>query len=514
MPSWTDGYVTDIQYTSGFYRELSPVYLSYLCDIIGVRAPDVSKPYTYCELGCGQGFGSNLLAAANPLGSFYAYDFNPAQITNAQALAAAGGLKNIQFFERSFQELAEEPAHTQPIFDFIVFHGIISWIMPEHFQHIITFIQRRLKPGGLVYTSYNSLPGWTATAPLQRLLREHAKRRPGRSDEQLQEALGFVATLKEAGAAYFSANAAVHARLEKFSSLNKNYLAHEYLNEAWVLFYFADVARELERAKLTFAGSAHLFDNFNHLSVPEKVRPLMAQARDPIFAETIRDFAINQQFRRDLFVRGHNALNASEQTSRLRATSFQQLTQVTPGPLEFTVPLGKVTARPENYDPLVAALASRSITLGEALALPAFAGQTFAEVSQALAMLVGGGQAHPVQDKGRRDFAPAQALNQVVARKLLLGSDYGFLSAPAVGTAVPAAFMDMCLVLALGGRTGKPKAPELVDALWRILEQYGRRLIKDGQTLHSREESLPEIESHVASFLEGKYALWKALGVV
>ena len=46
MPSWTDGYVTDIPYTSGFYRELSPVYLSYLCDIIGVRAPDLSKPYS------------------------------------------------------------------------------------------------------------------------------------------------------------------------------------------------------------------------------------------------------------------------------------------------------------------------------------------------------------------------------------------------------------------------------------------------------------------------------------
>ena len=67
------------------------------------------------------------------------------------------------------------------------------------------------------------------------------------------------------------------------------------------------------------------------------------------------------------------------------------------------------------------------------------------------------------------------------------------------------------LVLPLGGRTDKLL---LVDAPWRILEQYGRSLIKDGQTLHHREESLPEIESHVASFLEGKYALWKALGVV
>ena len=514
MPSWTDGYVTDIPYTSGFYRELSPVYLSYLCDIIGVRAPDLSKPYNYCELGCGQGFGSSLLAAANPLGSFYAYDFNPAQIANAQALAAAGGLKNIQFFERSFQELAAEPPHAEPMFDVIVFHGIISWIMPEHFQHIITFVERRLKPGGLVYVSYNSLPGWAAMAPAQRLMREFAKRQNGRSDQKLEMAMAACAALKEAGAGYFSVNASVGAKLEKLAGLNKNYLAHEYLNEAWVLFYFADIARELERAKLTFAGTATLFENFDHLTIPEKLRPLVAQAPDPIQAQTLRDFAVNQQFRRDLFVRGHNALPQAEQLARLRATTFQLLEPVPPSPLKFKATLGEVTGNEERYRPVTEALAAKPMPLGEILALPELDGVSFGDVSMVLSMLVGGSLAHPAQEMGKREFTSAMALNQAVARKVLAGADYAFLSAPAVGSAVPASFMDMCLVLALAGRSGKPKLPEVVDGVWRLLEQSGRRLVKEGVTLQGREESLPEIERNAAAFLEGKHAFWKALGVL
>lgn len=514
MPSWTDGYVTDIQYASGFYRELSPTYLAYLCDLIGVRAPDIAKPFTYCELGCGQGLGSNLLAATHPNGAFYAYDFNPAQIANAQMLATAGGLTNIRFLERSFQELAEEPPHVEPLFDFIVFHGIISWIMPEHFQHIVTFLQRRLRPGGLVYASYNCLPGWTAMTPLQRLLREYAKQHPGRSDYQLREGLAFTNTLQQAGAAYFSANPGVPTRLEKLSGLNQNYLAHEYLNEAWVLFYFADVARELERAKLSFVGSAFLFDNFDHLCVPEKVRPLVKQARDPIFAQTIRDFAINRQFRRDLFVRGTNRIGMPEQTARLRQTTFQLLQDVVQSPLRFKVPLGEVTANPAQYDPVVKALRAKPASLGDVLTLPELAGRPFGEVSQTLAILVGDGLAHPVADRKLRSVSQAQALNRAVARRALLGDDYAFLGAPAAGTAIPATFMDMCILLALSEKSGTPKQADIIDDVWRLLGQYGRRLIKKGVTLETRQDSAAELELQVSEFFTTKYPYWKTLGIL
>ncbi len=87
--TWQAGYVGDVNYTLGFYRELSPTYLSLACVMSGVEGPDVTKPMRYCELGCGRGFGTVLLAAANPNIEFVGVDFNPSHIAEARSLANA-----------------------------------------------------------------------------------------------------------------------------------------------------------------------------------------------------------------------------------------------------------------------------------------------------------------------------------------------------------------------------------------------------------------------------------------
>ncbi len=192
MTVWSDGYVLDIQYTSGFYRELAPGHLEFVALLSGVVPPHRGEGATYCELGCGQGFGLNLLAAANPAMQFWGFDFNPAQITNANRLAREAGLQNVTFRDLSFMEALKLPKDALPSFDFIVLHGIYSWISDENRQAIVSFIEQRLKPGGLVYVSYNCMPGWAQVAPLQRLLREHAMRNPDRSDLQVDAAVAFA----------------------------------------------------------------------------------------------------------------------------------------------------------------------------------------------------------------------------------------------------------------------------------------------------------------------------------
>ena len=48
-----------------------------------------------------------------------------------------------------------------PDFDFMVSHGVLSWISPANRQHLVGAVTRRLKPGGLAYLSYNVTTGWT-----------------------------------------------------------------------------------------------------------------------------------------------------------------------------------------------------------------------------------------------------------------------------------------------------------------------------------------------------------------
>ncbi len=131
MAAWADGYFTDIQYTGHFYPELAPGYMAFGCLRQGVRPPHLGDGATYLELGCGQGFGLNLLAAANPGMAFWGVDFHPGQIDNALRQASAAGLSNITFEDFSFEQMLALPPGALPRFDVISLHGIYSWVSPE-----------------------------------------------------------------------------------------------------------------------------------------------------------------------------------------------------------------------------------------------------------------------------------------------------------------------------------------------------------------------------------------------
>ena len=96
---WTSGYVSDIEYTSGFYREQSPAWLNFVCLLNGIEPVDLQQPFTYFELGFGRGLTAQLVAASHPNGQFYAADFNPAHVAGASALAKQAQLSNLTLLE-------------------------------------------------------------------------------------------------------------------------------------------------------------------------------------------------------------------------------------------------------------------------------------------------------------------------------------------------------------------------------------------------------------------------------
>ena len=68
MTGWGGGYVTDITYMTGYYRQQSPSVIALGCLLGGVASPlpGPDDPLSYLELGCGQGLGALVLAASNP----------------------------------------------------------------------------------------------------------------------------------------------------------------------------------------------------------------------------------------------------------------------------------------------------------------------------------------------------------------------------------------------------------------------------------------------------------------
>ncbi len=214
MANWTEGYVSDVEYTEGFYREMAPSHLAFVALVMGYAPGAVGRPDHYLELASGQGFGTALLAAANPGTEFVGIDFNPAQTANARKLAEFADLTNIRFLDWSFQETATRREELPPEFDVIALHGIYSWVSEQNRKALVAILAQRLKPGGFAYVSYNCMPGWAAMAPAQWLIREFAHRHHGRSDQQIAQALEFLNTLRDSKACYFGLNPIVKKRLE------------------------------------------------------------------------------------------------------------------------------------------------------------------------------------------------------------------------------------------------------------------------------------------------------------
>ena len=139
---WSDGYVADITYSHGYFHELAPSYLRYHLLANGLALPSDGGAYTYCELGYGQGVSANLHAAANPRGEFWGTDFNPDHALYARSLARQSGV-SAQWLDLSFEAMLDTPT---PSFDFIVLHGVWSWVSPAAQHALVEFMRRKLKP--------------------------------------------------------------------------------------------------------------------------------------------------------------------------------------------------------------------------------------------------------------------------------------------------------------------------------------------------------------------------------
>jgi len=114
---------------------------------------------------CGHGVTAAILAALHPEGKFYVMDFNPSHIHYLAELTKAAKLTNLHYLDASFAQYAERD--DLPEFDYISAHGIYSWVPAENRQHIRRIIDKKLKIGGIVSISYNTLPGWAQIAPIQ-----------------------------------------------------------------------------------------------------------------------------------------------------------------------------------------------------------------------------------------------------------------------------------------------------------------------------------------------------------
>jgi len=510
---WDEGYVTDVAYTSNVYREITPSWLALTALLLGQRPPDLARPFRYADLGCGNGMTAVTVAATCPQAEVWGFDFNPAHIETARTWAAAAGLSNITFVETSFAELAALPANGLPEFDFIVAHGVLSWISPANQRLLFEVIGQRLRAGGLAYIAYNVTSGWAAMLPLHTLMHLIAEARGERTDLAVPAIFDQLARLKDAGAKYFAANPSIEARLDMLRKQDGRYIAHELLNADWHPVTAASVMDAMAAVKCQYLGSATLTENVDAVSQPPGMLPVIAEATDPRLRETLRDFGAAQPFRRDVYRRGMVPLPPTEHAALLDALRFVPIAALPEGDVSLTTAIGTFTGRPEVYRPLLALLASGPLTLAEARQAAAFATRPVGDVLQAFMLLTGGGFIHPMLPDPAAGQGATRALNRAIARANADGMDMPRLAAPAIGSVIPADTLETLVVARLLDGAAADAAALAAHVL-DVLRRSGRSLQRAGSAVDDPGEAKRLVGELVGNTLGPRLELLRLLGVV
>ncbi|CAB1370999.1 class I SAM-dependent methyltransferase [Denitratisoma oestradiolicum] len=511
MTDWTAGYVADIGYTFGYYQELNPhrVKLAFLNQ--GLVFPEVGSA---CELGFGQGLSANFHAAAS-VTHWHGTDFNPSQASFAKELAGAS-CAGAKLYDEAFAEFANRP--DLPDFDYIGLHGIWSWISDENRQVIVDFIRKKLKVGGVLYISYNTLPGWASFAPMRHLMTEHAEvlGTEGRGIvSRIDGALDFAEKLLATNPTFSRANPLVADRLKGMKAYNRHYLAHEYFNRDWHPMHFATMAECLAPAKLQYACSAHYLDHIDAINLTAEQQAFLKEIPDPMFRETVRDFMVNQQFRRDYWVKGARKLTALEQAEQLRQQNVILVTHRPDVSLKVTGALGEADMSEAVYAPILDLLTDhKAKTLGQIEQSVKDKGIAFAQITQATMVLTGAGHLALVQDDAVTARAKKQTdkLNAHLCQKARGSNDISYLASPVTGGGFAVNRFQQLFLLSIA--QGKKQPAEWAQLVWQTIAAQGQKLVKEIKTLETPEENLAELTAQATAFAEKQLPILRALQIV
>jgi len=510
MSDWTAGYVADIGYTYGYYAELHPLRARLALLNSALALPNAG---TACELGFGQGMSANIHAAASNV-QWWGTDFNPAQAGFAQELAQASGA-GAQLFDQSFEEFCNRS--DLPDFDYIGLHGIWSWISDDNRRIIVDFIRRKLKVGGVVYASYNTMPGWAQMVPMRHLLTRHADML-GASGEgivrRIDGALDFAVEMLRLDPLFARSHPQVLQRIEKMKEQNRHYLAHEYFNRDWHPMHFLEMADWLEPAKLGYACSAHYLDHVDAINLSNEQQAFLKSVPDSMLREAVRDFMSNSQFRRDYWVKGARTTSPVDRIEALRAMKVVLLVPRADVVLKVAGHRGEANLNADVYAPLLDALSDhKRMTIGELEKVAQKHNLNLPQLMQSLMVLVGKGDVAAVQDDKLIAHAKPQCdrLNRHLINRSRGTADINYLASPVTGGGVTVSRFQQLFMLAM--QQGQKTPQEWAASAWQLLKAQGQRLLREGKPLDKEEENLAELQREAEKFQQ-RLPILRALQVI
>ncbi|MBV6273202.1 methyltransferase regulatory domain-containing protein [Alcaligenaceae bacterium CGII-47] len=285
-------------YASNAFYYSSPGHLRAMAHLYGAETVPLAQARVL-ELGCAA--GGNLLpfVLAYPEAHAVGVDLSPVQVQHGQKVVVDLGIQNLDLRAMSLTDIDKDFGE----FDYIVVHGVFSWVPPEVRQAILRICRENLSPLGIAYISYNTYPGWKAGDIVRDAMLLHSHSATD-DDEKLASAKAMLTLLSEGLSASNPLAPSLRGAVAQLRKQSDYYVTHEYLETFNAPCYFLEFTEAVQQAGLAYMGDA---EAHSELSViygqnVQLNHSLVALGQPKVLRQQYLDFAIGRNFRKSMVV--------------------------------------------------------------------------------------------------------------------------------------------------------------------------------------------------------------------
>ena len=300
VSSFSSSY-NDLPYESRVLPFTHPISLATMATLYGA-APAPVETCRVLEIGCATGDNLLAMAATLPKASFVGIDYSSREIEDGLRRLHAVGLSNVDLRCLSLMDVQPDCGE----FDYILCHGVYSWVSPDVADRILSLYARHLSPQGIGYISYNTYPGWHIKAIIRDSLRYHVRTVSG-VQQQVEAARKFLHALANSVPKHDEIYRKVlQDGAEDMESYRDDYLFHEFLEEWNCPVYFHEFMERVTAKGLQYAGPAK-FTQWEAL-LPADVKQMLSTIPNRIEREQYLDYFGNRTFRKSLLCRAEKSV--------------------------------------------------------------------------------------------------------------------------------------------------------------------------------------------------------------
>lgn len=286
-------------------RETHPARLGALARLYGLTAPPPST-CKMLELGCGDGGNLIPLAEAYPESSFVGVDLSEEAIEKGQVEARELGVHNLTLLCGDLAGMPIEPG----AFDFVVCHGVYSWVAPDVQRAILRVGRAALKPSGVFLVTYNTLPGWRQRGVIRDIIRVGAGTRASHPLERCALGLELLKLAsREKSALTESFGRYLSESVERLSHSDLSYVHEEFLGEYNEPVLFSDFIARADQDRLQFLSEARVVMMSSDDLSAEIQEYLESLSSDYIAREQVLDIIRNRTLRETLLCQSEAIIN-------------------------------------------------------------------------------------------------------------------------------------------------------------------------------------------------------------